>query len=133
MLTGRYFTTDKIDTRSYDLESGKAIPGTGNKNACEHCGAEHEVWVYVESESRRHIAIVGTSCAKKLRLGSREKFEKSLLKEARNLSKQLTQALHGPNYTPRLEWMAVRAQARVMRRMGHAVELMPERKTFRVV
>lgn len=132
MLTGRYFTTDKIDTRFHDLETGKAIPGTGDKNTCEHCGAEHEVWVYIESESR-HIAIVGTSCAKKLRLVSREKFEKLLIKQAKGLCKKINQALHGPNYTPRLEWMAVRAQARVMRRMGHTIELMPEKKTFRVM
>lgn len=132
MLMGRYFTTDKIDTRSYDLETGKAIPGTGDVHTCEHCGADHEVWVYVESEDRKHSAVVGSSCAKRLRLVSREKFEKTLVKQASNLNKRIAQLLHGPNYTSRLDWLAVRVRARVMRRMGYTVTLLPSQKTFRV-
>lgn len=59
-----WFVECRIDTRHYDLDTGKAIPGTGDTYACDCCGKDHEVWVYVRSKAGE-VGIVGTSCAKK--------------------------------------------------------------------
>ena len=63
LSTGSWTVEGRIDTRSWDWERGKAIPGTGEVYNCDCCGKEHEVWVYVSSKTEQ--AIVGTSCAKK--------------------------------------------------------------------
>jgi len=45
-----YIVECKIDTRSVDLDTGKAIAGSGDARACDFCGKAHEINVYVVSE-----------------------------------------------------------------------------------
>lgn len=54
------------DTRSYDLETGKAIPGTGDGALCEHCGKAHDVHVHLIDKKAGARKMVGRTCAKKL-------------------------------------------------------------------
>jgi hypothetical protein len=51
-----------IDTRSYDLETGKPIPGTGDARSCEFCGATHEIHCYVRNSKTNELKICGSTC-----------------------------------------------------------------------
>lgn len=54
------------DTRAWDWSIGKAIPGSGSPQACEHCGTQHEVHVTIFNRSENKRLVVGSTCAKKL-------------------------------------------------------------------
>lgn len=52
------------DTRIFDFETGKPIPGSGNPKPCDHCGKTHEIYVDIANSNNRMV--VGTTCAQKL-------------------------------------------------------------------
>lgn len=53
------------DTRTYDFETGKPIPGTGEPIPCECCGKEIQVHVTVRNKDRSQVATIGTQCSKR--------------------------------------------------------------------
>jgi len=56
------------DTREYDYQTMKPIPGTGDPIPCECCGRSILVHAYVTQITNRKVtdrAIVGTQCCKK--------------------------------------------------------------------
>ena len=63
MATG-YIVECKIDTRSVDLDTGKAIAGSGEARACDFCGKAHEIHVYVVSDAGDRKCC-GSTCAPK--------------------------------------------------------------------
>jgi hypothetical protein len=69
-----FWRVDQIlDTRQYDLQTVKPIPGTGDPIPCECCGREINVHahIYCVSKQTKKVidrAIVGTQCCKKVKL-----------------------------------------------------------------
>lgn len=49
-----------FDTRNFDLQTFKPIPGSGEPHSCDHCGKTHEVYCKLSDGQ-----IVGTTCCRK--------------------------------------------------------------------
>ena len=59
-----YKIAEVYDTRSFDINTGKYIPGTGDPKPCDHCGKTHVVYVNISNGTNNMI--VGTTCARNL-------------------------------------------------------------------
>lgn len=60
-----------LDTREYDTQTMKPIPGTGDEIPCECCGRSILVHAHLVQITNRKVtdrAIVGTQCCKKASL-----------------------------------------------------------------
>ena len=62
-----------IDTRQYDIQTCKPIPGTGDPIPCDCCGRETLVHAHVQEIDRMtrkttRRGIVGTQCCKKAKM-----------------------------------------------------------------
>lgn len=69
------------DTRGWDFDTNKPIPGSGDCRPCDHCGHGHEIHVFIKNGGQRMR--VGSTCAKKLAFDGMEKLShKSLLAAA---------------------------------------------------
>lgn len=70
------------DTRSYDFDTGKAIPGSGNARPCDHCGTTHEIHVVIVEGSKSMT--VGSTCAKNLVINAKDLSSSALLSAMRS-------------------------------------------------
>lgn len=66
---GGWKVLDAVDTRNFDPETGKAIPGTGDPMPCECCGKTILIHVLVAKGDER--ATVGQACAIKSRVAKK--------------------------------------------------------------
>lgn len=51
-----------VDTREWDLDENKPIPGTGDAYPCDHCGRRIEVHVHVVRLDPPDARTIGTGC-----------------------------------------------------------------------
>lgn len=51
-----------IDTREWDLDENKPIPGTGQEYDCDHCGRAIEIHVHLTRKDETGAMTVGTGC-----------------------------------------------------------------------
>lgn len=81
------------DTRQWDLDEGKPIPGTGTEYPCAHCGRTIEVHVHLVRVDGSDMMTVGTGC---LGRGLGEKYARAARANYENKVERCKQALRKP-------------------------------------
>jgi len=111
------------DTRSYDFDTGKAIPGSGNARPCDHCGTTHEIHVVIVDGAKRMT--VGSTCAKNLVINAKDLSSSALLaamrsREMHKLAAEIASKLPSHRSMKPLEFNAIVKDAVRCNRKGFA-------------